>query len=82
MWWFTMKTEQEVDSRGSLYYLINAFIGAYNRRTDMESKALQAIALALSTPQDNSAEVKAQIAKLEASRQQLDAALNNQPKGE
>lgn len=25
----------EVDQRGSLYYLINAFIGAYNRRTDV-----------------------------------------------
>lgn len=25
----------EVDSRGSLYFLINSFIGAYNRRTDV-----------------------------------------------
>lgn len=32
----------EIDSRGSLYYLINAFIGAYNRRTDVMERNSEA----------------------------------------
>lgn len=31
----------EIDSRGSLYFLINAFIGAYNRRTDAVTAAYE-----------------------------------------
>jgi hypothetical protein len=53
------RTVHEVSKEGgNLYFLINAFIGAYNRRTDAISGGLKAIALALSTPQDNSAEVQ------------------------
>ena len=69
-----MKTVHEVDSRGTLYYLINAFIGAYNRRTDALSGGLHAIALALSTPQDNSGDVQAHINQATAKlKQQTDA---------
>lgn len=32
------RTVHDVDERGKLYYLINAFIGAYNRRTDVLAK--------------------------------------------
>ena len=68
------KTYHEVDPKGSLYYLINVFIGAYNRRTDVLGAGLQAIALALSTPQDNSAEVQAHINQAAAKlKQQTDA---------
>lgn len=30
----------EINGQGTLYYLINAFIGAYNRRTDVMARAL------------------------------------------
>jgi uncharacterized coiled-coil protein SlyX len=69
-----MKTEHEIDSRGSLYYLINAAIGAYNRRTDAQAKGMAAIALALATPQDNSSQVQAHIDQLAKQlKQQTDA---------
>ena len=29
----------EIDKSGSLYFLLNAFLGAYNRRTDVIAKA-------------------------------------------
>lgn len=65
---------QEIKKTGSLYFLINAFIGAYNRRTDVVGAGLQAIALALSTPQDNSSQVQAHIDKLtQQLKQQADA---------
>jgi hypothetical protein len=35
------KTFHEVEKAGNLYYLINAFIGAYNRRTDVMERAVK-----------------------------------------
>lgn len=68
------KTYHEIDARGSLYFLFNALIGAYNRRTDVVGAGLQAIALALSTPQDNSSQVQAHIdAVTRQLKQQADA---------
>lgn len=71
----TLKHEVE---RGNLYFLVNSLIGAYNRRTDVIGKGLSAIALALSTPQDNSEEVKALTAKLKASTDELESAIKSQ----
>jgi stress-induced morphogen len=80
------KTFHEVEKAGNLYYLINAFIGAYNRRTDALSSGLHAIALALSTPQDNSAEVQKQIdslvAQLNASTAEVKDAIDQHNKGD
>lgn len=53
----------EVPRGSNLDLLIRGFHGIGNRLVD----ALHAIALALSTPTDNSAEVQAQIDKLSAS---------------
>jgi hypothetical protein len=80
------RTVHEVGKEGSnLYFLINAFIGAYNRRTDAISSGLRAIALALSTPQENSEAVQKQIdqftAQLKTGTDELNAAVKaNQPK--
>ena len=75
----------EVRKQGNLYFLINAVIGAYNRRTDALSGGMQAIALALSTPQDNSTAVQAEIdrltAELKASRLNVEEAIK-QDKGD
>ena len=59
-----MKLVLEIDARGSLYFLLNALIGAYNRRTDVmaeesaDKKAIQELT-----------------AKLRASNKELEAAL-------
>ena len=35
------KTIHEVEKTGNLYFLLNAFIGAYNRRTDVMERAVK-----------------------------------------
>jgi len=74
-----------VRKESHLAFLLNAFIGAYNRRTDALAGGLKAIALALSTPQDNSAQVQAEInnlaAQLNAGTSNLGDAINEQTKG-
>ena len=77
----TRRYTHDVAKGSNLDLLIRGFHGIGNRLVD----ALQAIALALSTPQDNSAEVQAQIDKateqLKSSTNALDAAVKaNQPK--
>lgn len=36
------KVYLEIDQRGSLYFLLNALIGAYNRRTDVMERTSEA----------------------------------------
>lgn len=61
----------EVRKTGNLYFLANGFIGALNRLADSIGKGLAAVALALSTPKDNSADVKEIVDKLRAMREDL-----------
>lgn len=35
------KRYHEIDKSGTLYFLLNAFIGAYNRRTDVMERAVR-----------------------------------------
>ena len=35
------RTIHEVEKTGNLYFLLNAFIGAYNRRTDVMERAVK-----------------------------------------
>lgn len=81
----TRRYVHEVSKDGALFFLLNGFNGALNRLASQIGSGLQAIALALSTPQDNSAEVQAQIDKatqdLKQSTSALDAVVKaNQPK--
>lgn len=66
--------------------LANAFIDAYNRRTSVIGQGLNTIALALSTPQDNSEQVQAKIdeltAQLNASTDKVEDSIEQQRKGE
>lgn len=73
-----MKLSHSLDSGVS--YFINAFIGAYNRRTDVIGKGLAAVALALATPKDNSKEIKELTAALKASTDELESAVKSQSK--
>ena len=78
------KTVHEVEKAGNLYFLLNSFNGALNKLASMIGGGLQAIALALSTPQDNSAAVQAEIdkitAQLNASNAELKGAIDQQTK--
>lgn len=52
------KTMHDVPRGSNLDLILRGTIGALNRFTDVLGGGLQAIALALSTPQDNSGEVQ------------------------
>lgn len=65
------RTVHEVDKHGHLAFLISAFLGAYNRRTDAMLRIAQA----------DPAKIAAMIEKLDTAGAQLDAAVKaNQPK--
>lgn len=66
MTWTTRKHIHEVEKGSNLYFLLNGFNGALNRLASEVGGGLRAIALALSTPQDNSTQVQAEIDKLTA----------------
>ena len=58
---FERRTFHEVARGSNLDLVLRSFNGAVNRFADVLGTGLQAIALALSTPQDNSAEVQQHI---------------------
>jgi len=58
-----------IEKEGSIYYLLSAFLGAYNRRTDVMERAVKL-----------DERVQAVIHKLDAAGDKLDAAVKrNQP---
>lgn len=72
------KTVHDVERGGNLDLILRGFNGAINRFADVLGTGLQAIALALSTPKDNSAEIKALTEKLKQSSDALKEAVDNQ----
>lgn len=73
----------EVSKGSNLDLVLRGFIGAVNRFSDAIENGLVAIAVALSTPQDNSEEVLEQVEKLRAAKKSLKSSVDaNQPKGE
>jgi hypothetical protein len=73
--WPTKKTVHEVERGSNLDLLLRGANGIGNRLVD----ALLAIATALSTPHDNSAEIKAITDRVVAARQELqDAVINSE----
>jgi hypothetical protein len=69
MAWTFRKHIHEIDKTGNLYYLLNAFIGAYNRRTDIMERAVKL--------DERIADMRQ---KLDAAGNELKAAVdNNQP---
>jgi len=64
------KTIHEVDKTGNLYFLLYAFIGAYNRRTDVMERAVRL-----------DERIKGVTEKLDAAGNKLkDSVQQNQPK--
>ena len=75
-----MKHVHDVDRNSNLDLILRGFNGAVNRFADVLGHGLAAIATALATSKDNSAEVKALTDKLRASTDALDQAVKrNQP---
>lgn len=77
----TRKYVHEVERNGNLFFLCNGFNGALNKLAEQLGGGLQAIALALSTPKDNSAEIKALTDKLKQSEDVLQSAIDQAKKG-
>ena len=81
---FIRQTNHEVARGSNLDLILRGFNGAFNRFTDVVGAGLQGIALALSTPHDNSAEVQKQIdqvqQKLKQATDSLQSAINTQQK--
>jgi hypothetical protein len=72
----------EVEKGGNLDLLLRGFHGIGNRAVDAIGDGLEAIALALSTPQDNSEQVTEFAAKVRAVREKLKASVDAQTKGD
>ncbi len=70
----TMRTVHEVESRGSLFSLLTNFNDALNRIGD----GLHAIALAVSTKEDNSAQILELASKVKAVREKLQSSVDKQ----
>jgi hypothetical protein len=79
------RTIHEIERGSNLDLLLRGFHGIGNRLVDALGGGLQAIALALSTPHDNSLQVQAQIDELtktlRASSDKVEGAIN-QDKGD
>jgi len=59
----------EIEKRGTLYFILNAFLGAYNRRTDVMERAVKV-----------DEQIRAQIKKLDTAGEALKETVeNNQP---
>lgn len=73
----------DVAKGSNLDLVLRGFITSTNRFSDAVENGLVAIAVALSTPHDNSVEVLEQVDKLRAAKQSLKSSIDaNQPKGE
>ena len=82
-WLRTGRVIHDVEKGGNLDLLIRAANGIGNRLVDSLNgigAGLQAIALALSTPQDNSQQVQEVIDRIRNVREGLQTAIDNQPK--
>jgi formiminotetrahydrofolate cyclodeaminase len=81
-----MRIIHEVERGSNLDLILRGTNGAVNKLADAIGRGLTAIALALSTPQDNSAQVQAEIdklvAQLNAGTAEVQDAINKQQKGE
>lgn len=82
---YTRRTVHDVAAGSNLDLILRGMNGAVNRFADILGAGLKAIALALSTPQDNSTQVQQELDKLEAKLKsetdQLQSAID-QSKGE
>lgn len=72
----------EVSAKGNLDLILRGMNWAVNRLADAIGGGLHAIALALSTKEDNSAEIRELAAKVKSVREKLQTSVDNQQEGE
>lgn len=72
----------EVSAKGNLDLILRGTNGAVNKLADVIGEGLHAIALALATKEDNSAEIRELAAKVKSERMKLQTSLNNQQEGD
>lgn len=81
-WFPTKRIIHEVEAKSNLDLILRGFNGAVNRFADIVGGGLQAIALALSAPQDNSTEVQRLVdqmtKQINASSDQVEEAIKTQ----
>jgi hypothetical protein len=75
-WLRTERVVHDVDKGSNLDLLVRGFHGIGNRLVDAIGGGLQAIALALSTPQDNSQQVQEVIDRIHNVRNNLQSAID------
>lgn len=68
----------DVARQGNLDLILRGTNGAINKLADAIGGGLHAIALALSTKEDNSAEIRALAEKVKAVREKLQTSIDNQ----
>lgn len=78
----TRKYIHEVEQRGNLFFLLNSFNGALNKFAEEIGDGLHAVALALSTKEDNSTQILELANRVKAMREKLQTSLDNQTKGD
>lgn len=78
----TRKYIHEVEEKSKLYFLLNSFNGALNKFAEEIGDGLHAIALALSTKEDNSTQILELANEVKSARVKLQTSLDNQTKGD
>ena len=74
----TRKYIHEVTPRSNLDLILRGAIRAFNRFTDTLGHGFEILALALSTGEDNSEEIREQAKQIRASREALQQAIDRQ----
>lgn len=72
----------EVARNSNLDLILRGFNGAFNRFTDTLGHGFEILALALSTKEDNSGEIRDLATRIKAVREKLQTSVDNQTKGD
>ena len=81
-WGRFMGREEKIPDRITLTVVTPGFNAALNNLAEQIGDGLQAIAVALSTPHENSAQVLEMAAKVKAVREKLKTSVDSQDKGD
>lgn len=76
----TRRYVHDVDPKSNLDLILRGFNGALNRFTDTLGHGFEILALALSTGEDNSAEIRELAAKVRAVREKIQTSVDSQTK--
>lgn len=78
----TRRYVHEISKDGALFFLLNGFNGAFNKLAEEIGDGLHAVALALSTKEDNSVQILELANRVKAMREKLKASVDATQKGD